>query len=114
MAKVNKKNIIETPTDLLPPDGDELKTIFSRSEKESLLRNYETAESQIEALQAQLEDAKKFKSDCAFELQKAFGTKKFNYKGAICQVTSHTKKAGDEAPVYFLKRFSIEVSESFS
>lgn len=90
------KEIPEAPT-----------TIYSSAEKKILVSNYKAAEEQIRVLEDQLKNAQQAKSDVCFEMQKAFGNKKFTIDGVPCQVISH-KYDGREEPTYYLKRQSNE------
>jgi len=110
MAK-KKNNVPQIASDL-----DQIpempKTVFSLDEKKALISNYKTAEEQITLLEQQLAEAKRCKSDVAFEMQKAFGNTKFTIDGVICQVVSHKYEGKDETS-YYLKKFTLEVSEHF-
>jgi hypothetical protein len=88
------------------------KTVYSVDMKKALISNYKTAEEQIQLLEAQLEEARRCKSDVAFEMQKAFGNNKFTIDGVICQVVGH-KYEGREETTYYLKKFTMEVTEHF-
>jgi hypothetical protein len=83
-------------------------TVYTAAEKKVLVNNYKAAVEQIRILEDQLSNAKQAKSDVCFEMQKAFGNKRFTIDGVEQQVISH-KYAGKEETTYYLKSKTDEV-----
>jgi hypothetical protein len=108
-AKKKNSTVIEQPTVI----EEAPKTVFTAEEKRAMVSNYKTAEDQILLLEKRLEEAKRFKSDVCFELQKAFGNKKFTIDGIPCQVISHKYDGKDEATYYLKRQTNEEIVDHF-
>jgi hypothetical protein len=107
--KKSKDTTIETQQDIPEAPG----TVYSVAEKKVLVSNYKKCEEQIRILEDQLANAQQAKNDVCFEMQKAFGNKRFTIDGVECQVIGH-KYEGREETTYYLKRKSNEqITDNF-
>jgi hypothetical protein len=94
------------------PTSEFVKTLFTRPEKEALIEQYKGTQEKMKLLEAQMDELREQKSDVAFELQKAFGEKKFKIDGVLCRVVKHTGR-GSKKTVWYLKGIDTNVEEEF-
>lgn len=111
-AKKNGKNTPLTENEETTDHVEEPVSGYSRAEKEVLIGNYNQTKELIKLKQSELDEAEELLSDCAFELQKAFGNKKIRIGDKLVRVTSR-KREGTDAKTYFLKTIDLTVEETF-
>lgn len=107
------KNDAELESESSPESApEEVKASYSREEKVALIDSYKGVQEKMKLLNTQMDELRAQKSDVAFELQKAFGDKKFKLDGVICRVVKHTGR-GTKETVWYVKSIDTNVDEEF-